>query len=174
MTCMTHIRLFYHPSIIMEWSALPCRVQHSQPCWLHLSLLVHMHCTLHVYLYSGQCGHRVAHKTCVNDTKKCRTLTAFSLRLCPDMQVASRKIILSHNIIITLCVSLMKKWVSACFLRRGGGKLRIDSIRNLKFLNFFNFKLTARQSCWFRKNCLGLKQLSFASRKQTKQQRLLG
>ena len=122
MTCMTHIRLFYHPSIIMKWSALPCRVQHSQPCWLHLSLLVHMHCTLHiVYLYCVQCGHCLAHKTCVNDTKKCRTLTAFSLRLCPDMQVASRKIILSHNIIITLCVSLMKKWVSACFLRRGGG-----------------------------------------------------
>ena len=116
MTCMTHIRLFYHPSIIMKWSALPCRVQHSQPCWLQLSLLVHMHCTLHiVYLYCVQCGHCLAHKTCVNDTKKCRTLTAFSLRLCPDMQAASRKIILSHTFIITLCVSGMKKWVSAWF-----------------------------------------------------------
>ena len=158
----------YHNEVVR--TAMPCA---TQPAMLTSSVPARAH-ALYMYLYCVQCGHCLAHKTCVNDTKKCRTLTAFSLRLCPDMQVASRKIILSHNIIITLCVSLMKKWVSACFLRRGGGKLRIDSIRNLKFLNFFNFKLTARQSCWFRKNCLGLKQLSFASRKQTKQQRLLG
>ena len=108
----------YHNEVVR--TAMPCA---TQPAMLTSTVPACAHalyCTVTtVYLYCtcgcGQYGHRVALKTCVNDTKKCRTLTAFSLRLCPDMQVASRKIILSHNIIITLCVSLMKKWVSACF-----------------------------------------------------------
>ena len=87
-----------------------------------------VYCTLYIQ-YCGQCGHRVVHNTCVRDTKKCRTITAFSSRFCLDMQAASWKIFLSHTITITLCVSGMKKWVSARFLRIGLKKLRIGPIR---------------------------------------------
>ena len=103
----------YHNEVVR--TAMPCA---TQPAMLTSTVPARAHAlyiTCIVYLYCVQCGHRVAHKTCVNDTKKCRTLTAFSLRLCPDMQAASRKIILSHTFIITFCVSGMKKWVSAWF-----------------------------------------------------------
>ena len=77
-------------------------------------------CTQYMFIRRcGQCGHRVVHKTCVLDAKKCMTFTAFSSRFCPDMQAASCKITLSHTIITALCVSGMKKWVSASFLRIG-------------------------------------------------------
>ena len=44
--------LLYHPSSVMDRSALPCRVQHSQPCWLQLSLPRSCTRTVH-YVHAG-------------------------------------------------------------------------------------------------------------------------